>query len=82
MAADQFNTEEMLQAIYEKLEKGATVQLLNQTEAAGILGVKPQTLSVWRTQGRGPKYVKLNGSAVRYVPTSLVDYIQKSTVTV
>ncbi len=38
---------------------------LNTIEAAEFLGVKPNTLEVWRCQKKGPKYSKL-GSRVMY----------------
>jgi hypothetical protein len=38
---------------------------LNTHEAAAFLGIKPNTLEVWRCQKKGPKYSKL-GSRVMY----------------
>ena len=38
---------------------------LNTHEAAAYLGVKPNTLEVWRCKHRGPKYAKL-GSRIVY----------------
>jgi hypothetical protein len=46
---------------------------LNTKEAAAYLGVKPNTLEVWRCKHRGPKYAKL-GSRVIYDPDDLDDY--------
>ena len=51
--------------------------LLTTTEAAQILRVKPNTLEVWRSQGRSPKFLKING-AVRYRATDLDDFIVAS----
>ena len=34
-------------------------QLLTTSEAARILGIKPQTLRAWRLIGRSPAYVRL-----------------------
>jgi len=31
---------------------------LNETQVADILGVKPGTVSNWRKDGKGPKYIK------------------------
>jgi excisionase family DNA binding protein len=39
--------------------------LLTPVEAARILGVKRQTLSVWRLNGRGPRFVRV-GRLIRY----------------
>lgn len=41
--------------------------LLNEHEAARILGLSVKTLRRWRWAGRGPAYRKI-GSAVRYHP--------------
>lgn len=35
---------------------------LTSTEAADFLGVSPKTLNNWRSQGRGPAYVKYTGA--------------------
>ncbi|WP_048708730.1 helix-turn-helix transcriptional regulator [Microvirga massiliensis] len=40
-------------------------QRLNQKLAARYLGVSPETLSRWRRQGTGPRYIDY-GSTVRY----------------
>lgn len=44
-----------------------TLALVNETEAARILGLSVKTLRRWRWAGRGPAYRKI-GSAVRYHP--------------
>ena len=38
------------------------------------------TLRRWRWAGRGPRFAKI-GAAVRYDPTELRDYIERSTRT-
>ncbi|MBZ5609130.1 MAG: helix-turn-helix domain-containing protein [Acidobacteriia bacterium] len=43
---------------------------MQDTEAASILGLKPNTLRKWRVLGRGPRYRKL-GRAVRYSKADL-----------
>ena len=43
---------------------------LSTQEAAAFLGVKPNTLEVWRTKHRGPRYAKI-GSRVLYDPEDL-----------
>lgn len=42
-----------------------TKELLTTKDLAEILGVKPNTINVWRLKGYGPKYHKL-GYLVRY----------------
>ncbi len=53
-------------------------RLLNEHEAAGYLGLAVATLRRWRWSGDGPKHIKLGsarGSAVRYSPQALADFI-------
>lgn len=33
--------------------------LLTNEEAATLLGIKPNTLEIWRTKGKGPKFLKM-----------------------
>ena len=53
-------------------------KLLTTPEAAEILGIKHNSLEVWRCQGRGPKYIKIEG-AIRYRLSDLEDYIASRT---
>lgn len=53
-------------------------RLLNEYQAAGYLGLAVATLRRWRWSGDGPAYVKLGkarGSAVRYSPQALADFV-------
>lgn len=55
-------------------------KLLSQTEAATFLGVKPDTLKVWRVNGRHKlPYVKI-GALVRYQLSDLEKFIAKNIV--
>jgi len=36
----------------------ATMHLLTNAEAASMLGIKPNTLEIWRCKGRGPRFIK------------------------
>jgi predicted DNA-binding transcriptional regulator AlpA len=36
-------------------------RLILTPEAAPLFGVKPQTARLWRTQGRGPEFIRLGG---------------------
>jgi predicted site-specific integrase-resolvase len=53
------------------------MHLLNSSEAAEILRIKPQTLAVWRQRGDGPRFRKV-GSAVRYHPADISDFIERA----
>ncbi len=35
------------------------MSLLNNAEAASLLGIAPNTLKFWRHKGRGPAFIKL-----------------------
>jgi len=55
--------------------------LISSTQAARVLGVKPQTLAVWRLRGRGPKFVRFGGpkGRVSYSKTALQEWIAART---
>ena len=50
---------------------------LTETEAARRLGLKVPTLRAWRSQGRGPAYVRL-GRAVRYLPADIEEFLRSN----
>lgn len=54
--------------------------LLDDAQAAKFLNIATGTLPVWRTKGKGPKYLKIS-KCVRYRVADLEEYIQKNTVT-
>lgn len=53
-------------------------QLLNNDEAADMLGISRRTLPIWRVQGRGPRFVKI-GRLVRYELAELNAWIESNT---
>ena len=50
-------------------------KLLTTPEAATLLGMKPETLEIWRWAGRGPTFYKL-GRSVRYKLVDLDAFIE------
>ena len=52
---------------------------ITDIEAAHRLGLAPKTLRSWRCRKRGPVFLKF-GTAVRYRPSDLDDFIRKRTV--
>lgn len=54
-------------------------QTLTTEEAAKYLGVGSGTLQNWRSQGRGPKFLKI-GRAVRYHKETLDRFLAESEV--
>src|SRR5947208_2331442 len=71
-----------LQDIVERKKKADAARgqelsdaLLGNAEAAKKLHLSPQTLRLWRHQGRGPPYIKL-GRAVFYHPADIDAFIE------
>lgn len=52
-----------------------TKQKLNTSEAAEYLGIRPNTLEVWRCKHKGPRYAKL-GARVVYDIDDLNDFFK------
>lgn len=49
--------------------------LLKENEVAERLGISLLTIRKWRVFGRGPRYRKLGGRAVRYHPDDIERWI-------
>jgi predicted DNA-binding transcriptional regulator AlpA len=49
---------------------------LSPQQAAEYLGFSVPTLERWRRLGVGPKFVKLGGNRVAYLPRHLNEYIE------
>lgn len=57
-----------------------TNELLTSAETAVLLGIKRNTLEIWRGQGKGPAFAKLGNapqSAVRYRRADVAAWIEK-----
>ncbi|MCC8194975.1 MAG: helix-turn-helix domain-containing protein [Deltaproteobacteria bacterium] len=54
-------------------------KLLNTVQAAEILGLRPNTLEIWRHRHVGPKYKKL-GRRVLYDPADLAEFAESCTI--
>jgi len=50
-------------------------ELLTPIEAAKFLGVSVETLAQWRSQFRGPRYIKLECRLIRYRLSDLEVYL-------
>jgi len=55
--------------------------LLTPDKAADFLSVSAETLAQWRSQCRGPHYIKLEGRLVRYRLSDLEAYLEARSVT-
>jgi excisionase family DNA binding protein len=51
--------------------------LLTEDEAAELYGLSPRTFQAWRTENRGPPYVRL-GRAIRYRRSALVKHLDEN----
>ncbi len=52
-----------------------TPALVNETEAARVLGISVKTLRRWRWARKGPAFCKIGG-AVRYRQADLLSFIE------
>ena len=50
------------------------IRLLNNAQTAAHIGVRPNTLEIWRIQGKGPAYRKV-GRLVRYVEAEVLSWL-------
>jgi predicted DNA-binding transcriptional regulator AlpA len=50
------------------------MKLLTNVQTAALLGLKPNTLEIWRVHGRGPVFRKL-GRTVRYAEVDVLAWI-------
>ena len=55
-------------------------KLLTAEEAAEFLDIRVGTLAQWRSQGRGPRYIKIEGRLVRYRLADLEAYLEEHLV--
>tara|TARA_E500000305_G_scaffold109307_1_gene113936 strand:+ start:2864 stop:3109 length:246 start_codon:yes stop_codon:yes gene_type:complete len=49
--------------------------LLNERDAADLLGLSDRTLQKWRVCGGGPVFIKIGGKSVRYQRRDLIVWI-------
>lgn len=57
----------------------STIELFNETELADLLDVKVQTLASWRSEERGPDYVKL-GKSIFYRKADVLEWVNSNVV--
>ena len=56
------------------------MKLLNNDQTAELLGLKPNTLEIWRLQGKGPRFRKI-GRNVRYAESDVLAWLDTHTFT-
>ena len=54
-------------------------EFLNTEELAAFLGIKPQTINIWRMKHKGPSYIKI-GRNVRYKRQDIESWIENCRV--
>jgi hypothetical protein len=53
-------------------------ELLDNEQTAALLGIKPNTLEIWRHKGKGPAFVKMGDAPqapVRYLRSVVTDWL-------
>jgi len=58
---------------------GSLERLLNSEEASQYLGLKKQTLEVWRILGKGPRFIRA-GRVVRYRASDIQDWLDSNLI--
>lgn len=53
--------------------------LLNTDQAAAFIGARASTMDVWRSKGRGPRYLKV-GNSIKYRRSDLINYLDSVTI--
>ena len=59
-----------------------TPQLLTSEQAAKVLGLRPQTLTLWRYTRRRPqpRYIRVGTRAIKYRHDDLLAFLDRQTV--
>lgn len=55
-------------------------ELLDNEQTAALLGIKPNTLEIWRCRGRGPAFVKMGDTPqapVRYLRSAVMEWVRR-----
>lgn len=56
--------------------------MLDNEQTAAMLGIKPNTLEIWRLRGKGPPFVKLGRAKqcrVRYIREEVAQWLREQT---
>ena len=55
-------------------------KLLNSQEAGNYIGVKESTLTMWRHNNKGPRYIKVGSRLVKYNRSDLDAFLNRNAV--
>lgn len=61
------------------MSSSPTTKAMTEGEAAEVLALSVATLRAWRQRKQGPRFVRF-GRAVRYLPSDIEEYIQRSAI--
>lgn len=56
--------------------------LLTSKQTAALLRIKPNTLEIWRSKGKGPEFIKLGDSQsapIRYLRSVVMEFAKRRT---
>jgi excisionase family DNA binding protein len=56
------------------------MDLLTVQQVSELTGISAETLNQWRSQRKGPPYLKLEGKLVRYRRADLLEYFEECRV--
>ncbi len=56
------------------------MDLLTVQQVSEVTGISVETLNQWRSQRKGPPYLKLEGKLVRYRRADLLEYFEECRV--
>lgn len=51
--------------------------LISPDEVSDCFNIQPETLTLWRKNGEGPPFYKINGTVTRYLKHEVIEYLQK-----
>lgn len=55
-------------------------EFLSPTELSAYIGIAVQTLARWRSEGRGPAYIKIGGKKVAYRISAVHSWLDQQDV--
>ncbi len=56
------------------------MDLLTVQQVSELTGISVETLNQWRSQEKGPPYLKIEGKLVRYRKADLIEYFNRCRV--
>lgn len=54
--------------------------VVNERDAAALLGLSPSTLRIWRSNGKGPRFARISSHCIRYRREDLHAFVEKHLV--